>query len=101
MTKTVTFPHPTLTCIHGTPTNTSLKQLTKEVYANAHAVLSARGGNSHGHLSLVISLAKYPVLTGIAFQLLAHPGPAPIHATGATQFHIAKTSCLYEAKLVK
>ena len=79
----LTFPHPKLTSIIGKPTNTALKTLTKEIYANARAIPSTRGGGAHGHLGLVMPLAEYMLLTGVAFQLPAHPGPVPVHAAGA------------------
>jgi hypothetical protein len=38
------FPHPTLTEVTGKPDAASLRQLRKEIYANARAVHSERGG---------------------------------------------------------
>jgi len=78
----LTFPHPTLTRIAGTPMNSSIKLLTKEVYTNACAVPSMHGSGVHGHLGLVMPDATYAVITGVNFQLPMHPGPAPQHATG-------------------
>ncbi len=69
----LTFPHPKLTPIVSTPNNTALKHLTKELYANARAIPSTRGGGGHGHLGLIMPAAEYLVVTGVAFQLPAHP----------------------------
>ena len=38
------FPHVPLTKIHGKPTHTAIALLKKEVYANARAIDSQRGG---------------------------------------------------------
>jgi len=100
-TSTLTFPHPKLTPIVGTPTNSGIKQLTKEIYTNARAIPSTRGGGGHGHLGLVMPVAEYMVITGVAFQLPAHPGQAPIHAPNATQFQIAETVRLFDAMLAE
>jgi len=100
-TSTLTFPHPKLTPIVGTPTNSGIKQLTKEIYANARAIPSTRGGGGHGHLGLVMPVGEYMVITGVAFQLPAHPGQAPIHAPNATQFQIAETVRLFDATLAE
>lgn len=85
------FPHPVLTPINETPTQASLKILRQEIYANARAVHSLRGGGAHGHLALVISAAKYLALTvaahgapGTPFVVPLAPGAAPVHPAGAT-----------------
>jgi len=57
-TASLNFLHPQLMPIVGTPTNSSLKLLTKEVYANARAIPSTCGGGGHGHLGLVMPIAK-------------------------------------------
>jgi len=95
----ITFPHAQLTAIIGTPTNTALKQLTKELYANARAIPSTRGGGGHGHLGLIMPVAEYITLAGIAFQLPAHPGPTPIHAVAANAATRQENIRLYEATL--
>ncbi len=53
------------------PTNTVLKQITKEIYANAQAIPSTQGGGSHAHLGLVMLLAEYMLLTGVALLSVA------------------------------
>ena len=77
---TLTFPHAELTKIIGEPTNTSIKLLKKEIYANASAIPSTRGGGGHGHLGLVMPAASYLALAGQAFDLPTQPGVAPAHA---------------------
>jgi len=98
-TSALTFLHPKLTAILGKPTNTALTQLTKEIYANARAIPSTRGGGGHGHLGLVMPIAEYMLLTGVAFQLPAHPGPVPVHAVGANAATRQETVRAYDATL--
>ena len=98
---TLTFPHAELTKIAGEPTNTAIKLLKKEIYANARAIPSTRGGGGHGHLGLVMPPADYLTLAGQAFDLPAHPGAAPAHAAGATQAQIAETIRLYNSTLLE
>jgi len=98
-TSALMFPHPKLTPIIGKPTNTALKQLTKEIYANKLAIPSTRGGGGHGHLGLIMPLAEYKLLTGGVFQLLSHPGPVPVHAIGANAATQQETMHAYDATL--
>ena len=98
-TSTLTFPHPKLTPIIGTPNNTALKHLTKELYANARAIPSTRGGGGHGHLGLVMPAAEYMVVTGVAFQLPAHPGPGPVHIGAPNAATRQETIRAYDANL--
>ncbi len=95
--RTLTFLHPHLT--PTTPTNTSLKLLTKELYANVHAVPSTHSGGGHGHLGLVMPVAKYIIAAGIMFQLPAHPGLVPVHAAGANAATHQESICLYDLVL--
>jgi hypothetical protein len=84
--------HPELTQIPGKPTAATLRTLQRQLVANAMAVHSNNGGGAHGHLSLVMTDAAYTALTGVAFVAPVHPGPAPVHAAGATQFQITETN---------
>ena len=71
------FPHVPLTRISGKPTNASFRKLRKEVYANARAISSQRGGGQHGHLGIVMSNAAYMARVGAAWDLPPHPGAQP------------------------
>jgi len=82
--------------IVGTPTNTSLKLVTKDIYAKSHAIPSTCRGGSHGHLGLVMPVAKYLIAGGMAFQLPAHPGPVPIHVAGANTTTGQENISLYD-----
>jgi len=93
------FLHLMLTRIIGTPTNSSIKLLTKEVYTNACAVPSMHGGGGHGHLGLVMPDAAYVVVAGVNFQLPIHPRPAPQHATSANATAHVETTHLYNSTL--
>jgi hypothetical protein len=95
----LTFPHPILTVITGTPTNSSLQLLKKQLFANARAIPSTRGGGANGHLALIMTAAVYLARTNIAFDLPVHPGPAPAHAQGATAPQITETNRQYTADL--
>jgi len=95
----LTFTHKELTKIPGKPTNTTLKKLKKEVYANARAIPSTRGGGNHGHLGIVMDDAAYLTLAGQAFDLPAHPGPAPVHQANPTAAQIAENNRVYNATL--
>jgi len=62
--------------IVGTLTNTSLKLLTKKIYANACAIPSTCSGSGHRHMGFVmLPVAEYLIVAGMAFQLPVHPGP--------------------------
>jgi len=95
----LTFLHPKPTPIIGTSNNTMLKHFTKELYANVQAIPSTHRGRGHGHLGLVMLVPEYLVVTGIAFQLPAHPGPVPVHAGCANAVAWQETIWVYEAIL--
>jgi len=99
--SSLAFLHPCLTPLIGTPTNTSLKLLTKELCANVHVIPSTCSGGSHGHLGLVMPTADYFTLTGVAFQLPAHPGDNPILLASATQFVLSKLVHVFKAELAE
>jgi len=89
---TLTFPHPILTPIKGQPTNQSLQLLQKQIYANARAIHSTRGGGNHGHLALVMPGPQYLLRTGHVFVNPIHPGIAPVHGANATGPQITETN---------
>jgi len=76
MSTMLTFLHPHLMPIAGTPTNTSLKLPAKEIYIDVHVIPSTCGEGAMGTSALS---CQWP---STSFQLPAHPGPVPIHATG-------------------
>lgn len=95
----VTFPHPVLTPITGEPTYTTLQLLQQELYANALANHSTRGGGAHGHLAVIMPAAAYLERSGQPFIVPVHPGAAPIHAVGATGPQITEVNRQYLADL--
>jgi hypothetical protein len=95
----LTYPHPVLNPVLGTPNNASIQVLQKQLYANAKAIDSTRGGGQDGHLALVMSPAAYLIRTGVAFAAPAHPGDAPIHAVGATTAQITETNRRFKHEL--
>ena len=87
-TTTLAFPHPTLTRIVGKPTAADVKTLKKQVYANARANYSAKGGGKHGHLRIVMSDTAYTALATEEYDVPDHPGAKPTHGDKATQYEI-------------
>jgi hypothetical protein len=83
-TSLLIFPHPELTPIVGEPNNKSLQLLQKELYANARAVHSTRGGGANGHLAIIMPAPDYLTRTQIEFVPPVHPGVAPVHPVNAT-----------------
>ena len=74
------FAHHDLTRIHGEPTFSALKLLTREVKANAMAVHSTLGGGAHGHIGLVLSPAQYANLSPTQFARPAFPAALVVPA---------------------
>ena len=97
--NTRSFPHPTLTTIIGKPTYASLRQLQKELYANAKTVPSTLGGGQHGHLAIVMPPADYLALAAVPYDVPIHPGPQPAHPAGATAAQITEANRLYDQTL--
>ena len=94
-TSKFNFPFEVLTPIVGKPTNTSLSLLQRQLFTNARAVTSHRGGGRHGHLAILLSEADYVARTGVAFEIPVHPGPAPNPPVGATAAQIAEALRAY------
>ena len=100
--SSLAFPHSRLTPIIGTPTNSTVKLLTKQVYTNARAIPSTRGGGNYGHLGLVMPAAEYLTLAGAAFTLPVHPGDTPtINDPKATQYIIAEEVRVFKTTIAE
>jgi len=100
-TTSFALPHPKLTAIVGTPTNTTITKLIQEVFANARTVPSTRGGSGHGHLGMIMTAQAYQMLAGTAFQLLIHPGNTLNIPTTQTEYEITEGIRLYKATIAK
>jgi hypothetical protein len=96
MTNSIPFPHPTLTPILDKPTAATIKQLKKEVYANARSVHSELRGGMNGHLGVVMNVAPYVIRAGQAFVEPIHPGVQAAHAANATQAQITAANRLHD-----
>jgi hypothetical protein len=98
MTTTTSFPlpHANLTPITGKPTAATIRQLKKELYANARSIHSDRGGGLNGHLGLVMPTAAYVIRAGAAFNEPNHPGAQPVHAAAATNAIITAANRTYD-----
>jgi hypothetical protein len=96
---TLIFPHPVLTPISGEPNNQSLQLLQKELYANARAVHSTRGGGANGHLAMIMPANDYLARTGVNFILPVHPGVSPVHGDQATGNQINETNRQFDGRI--
>jgi hypothetical protein len=90
------LPHAQLTPIPGKPTAAAIRQLKKELYANARSIHSDRGGGLNGHLGLVMPTAAYVIRAGAAFNEPNHPGIQPVHAAAASAALITSTNRGYD-----
>ena len=68
------FEHATLTKIHGEPTYDTLQRLHNELKSNAASVPSSLGGGAHGHLGLVVSPARYALISNVPYARPQPPG---------------------------
>ena len=93
------FPYATLTPLEGKPTNTTLQILQRQLYTNARAIDSPRGGGTHGHMAMLLSEAEYLARAGVPFIVPRHPGAAPDAAAGATAAQIAESIRIYNQTL--
>jgi hypothetical protein len=97
---TFAFPHATLTPLHGKPTSATIKLLQREVFANARAIHSTRGGGANGYLAICMTDAIYLARAGQAFIIPVHPGPQPVHAAAATVAQITATNREWDQELL-
>ena len=80
------FPTPVLTPITGCPTNSTLQVLQRQLYQNARAIPSDRGGGALGHLAVIMEPDEYILRpTAIAFVVPHSPGALQPAADGTTQ----------------
>jgi hypothetical protein len=98
--QTFTFPHTTLTVLHGKPTSATIKLLIREVFANARAIHSTRGGGANGYLATCMPADAYLLRAGQDFAVRTHPGPQPTHSSTATSTQITVTNRQYDQDLV-
>jgi hypothetical protein len=97
--STLIFPHPILTPIVGKPTNKSLQLTQKELFTNARAVNSTRGGGANGHLAIIMPAAAYLARTGVPFVPQVHPGVAPVHPPLSTGNQITEINRQFAANI--
>eukprot|EP00543_Licmophora_paradoxa_P009401 CAMPEP_0202476442 /NCGR_PEP_ID=MMETSP1360-20130828/93428_1 /ASSEMBLY_ACC=CAM_ASM_000848 /TAXON_ID=515479 /ORGANISM="Licmophora paradoxa, Strain CCMP2313" /LENGTH=89 /DNA_ID=CAMNT_0049103651 /DNA_START=79 /DNA_END=348 /DNA_ORIENTATION=- len=81
---TLVFPLPTLTKVSIEPSIADIKLLKKELYVNAAAIYSTRGGGANGHLAIIMNEAAYLARANIAFEIPVHPGTTPTHPASAS-----------------
>jgi hypothetical protein len=90
------LPHEQLTLIPGKPSASTIRQLKKELYANARSIHSDRGDGLDGHHGLVMPTAAYIIRAGAAFDEPNHPGIQPVHAAAATVAQITAANRSYD-----
>ena len=73
--------------LNDRPTRQALTLLHSELNANAMSIPSNRGGGDHGHLALVLSVARYTTVAGQAFVTPVHPGDDPVIPPAASRHH--------------
>jgi hypothetical protein len=82
--SSLTFPHPELIFITGKPKYASIRQLQKELCANAKTVPSMLGGGHNGHLALIMTASEYLIISAVTYNEPIHPGAQPVHQANAT-----------------
>jgi len=99
----INFRHKSLTALprDSKPDALDIKQPTlQRSMQQLKAIYSTCSRGANGHTALMMSLADYLQLASIAFTVPAHPGAAPVHATGACQAHtILETNQKFQAAI--
>ncbi len=95
-TSAFPFPHAELTKIEGQPSTATIKQLKKELYANARSVHSDLGGGVNGLLGAVMPAALYFMRAGTAFVEPVHPGIQAGHGPNPTAAVITESNRVYD-----
>ena len=81
------FEYSTLTKITGRPNYALLRQIQKELMANAASVTSNQGGAMNGHLGQVINPVSYTIVSPVPYVEPLHPGALNIPAGTAHYMH--------------
>jgi hypothetical protein len=94
-TASLSFPKPILTQIIGKPNNSSLAILQQELYENARAIHSNRGGGLNGYLAILMPPDAYLARTNVAFEPPIVP-PAVVHGANATQHQMTEANRAFD-----
>jgi hypothetical protein len=100
-TESLLLPHEQLTLFPGKPSAATIRQLKKELYANARSIHSDRGGGLNSHLGLIMPAPAYVIRAGAAFDEANHPGIQPVHAAAATVAQITAANRSYDHAMDK
>jgi hypothetical protein len=84
MTSKISYPHPELTKLDGTPTAATIQLLIKQVYSNTRSVPSDLGGANNGYLGIAMPAAAYLTRAGEAFVPPEAVGTQPEHPNGVS-----------------
>ena len=82
------FPQITLRKIAGEPSYADIREIHNILKSNAASIPTTLGGGAHGHLGLVLGVATYLTVAGVAFTMPANPGAFPIFPTASTSAQI-------------
>jgi hypothetical protein len=61
-----------VTKIHGQPMDQDITTLKKDLISISVSIPSGLGGGNHGHAGIIVEVAKYLTMTGIAFTNPIH-----------------------------
>jgi len=91
------FPNQYIARVQGEPSYKSIKQVKKLIIENAAAIHTNLGGGNLGYIGLVVSPAKYLIISG-GTPFIPHPNPTPlpIIPAGSTQPQIASTTATHK-----
>ena len=83
--------------MQGEPSYKSIKQVEKLIIENAAAIHTNLGGGNLGYIGLVVSPAKYLIISGgTAFVPHPNPPPLPVIPAGSTQPQIASITATHK-----
>ena len=92
------LPYPSVTKIEGRPSYVTLKELKRQLKANAAAVPTDLGGGQHGFLGLLLLDLEYQTLAG---ELWVNPDNPGITAVIEPSYNAAdRTQAYHEHKML-
>ena len=80
---TESFPNSSLPKFKGEPTYKTIKEVEHLLIENVSSIQLILGGSNHGYLGLILSSAKYLIVTDYNYIGYANPGALLIFPTNA------------------
>ena len=78
------FPIKTLPHIKGEPTYKSINEMIQLLNAIAATLPTTAGGETHGHMRLMMKPELYSTLSETPYTVPVDPGPIPIYTPGSS-----------------